>query len=50
MLQVVNCWAEKGVSGYTVYKFRLKRLEGQPSLTTNQVFIGPTIFLFYFKL
>lgn len=37
LYKVVNYWAEKGVSGYTVYKFRLKRLEGQPSLTTNQV-------------
>lgn len=43
--QVVNYWAEKGVSGFTVYKFRLKRLEGQPSLTTNQVFFGPTSLL-----
>ena len=35
--QVVNYWAEKGVSGFTVFKFRLKRIEGQPELTTNQV-------------
>ncbi|XP_028089473.1 histone-lysine N-methyltransferase, H3 lysine-9 specific SUVH4-like isoform X2 [Camellia sinensis] len=37
LYKVVNYWAEKGVSGFTVYKFRLKRLEGQPLLTTNQV-------------
>ncbi|RVW45259.1 Histone-lysine N-methyltransferase, H3 lysine-9 specific SUVH4 [Vitis vinifera] len=36
-LQVVQYWAEKGVSGFTVFKYRLKRLEGQPILTTNQV-------------
>ncbi|KAK6153175.1 hypothetical protein DH2020_012814 [Rehmannia glutinosa] len=35
---VVNYWAEKGVSGFTVYKFRLKRLEGQPALTTKEVY------------
>ncbi len=38
-LQVVKYWAEKGLSGFTVYKYRLRRLEGQPLLTTNQVFI-----------
>ncbi|XP_028114775.1 histone-lysine N-methyltransferase, H3 lysine-9 specific SUVH4-like [Camellia sinensis] len=37
LYKVINYWAEKGVSGFTVYKFRLKRLEGQPLLTTNQV-------------
>ncbi|RVX06887.1 Histone-lysine N-methyltransferase, H3 lysine-9 specific SUVH4 [Vitis vinifera] len=35
--EVVQYWAEKGVSGFTVFKYRLKRLEGQPILTTNQV-------------
>ena len=35
--QVVCYWAEKGISGFTVFKYRLKRLEGQPLLTTNQV-------------
>ncbi|KAH9604736.1 hypothetical protein KSS87_014348 [Heliosperma pusillum] len=34
---VENYWAEKGVSGFTVYKFRMKRLGGQPELTTTQV-------------
>ncbi|KAL8036915.1 hypothetical protein ABFS82_11G007700 [Erythranthe guttata] len=34
---VVKYWAEKGVSGFTVYKFRLKRVEGQPSMTTKEV-------------
>ncbi|KAL8134510.1 histone-lysine N-methyltransferase, H3 lysine-9 specific SUVH4-like isoform X2 [Apium graveolens] len=37
LYEVVNYWAETGISGFTVYKFRLKRLEGQPSLTTAQV-------------
>ncbi|XP_010682904.2 histone-lysine N-methyltransferase, H3 lysine-9 specific SUVH4 [Beta vulgaris subsp. vulgaris] len=37
LYKVVNYWAEKGVSGFTVYKFRLKRMEGQPELTTTQV-------------
>lgn len=37
LYKVVNYWAEKGISGFTVYKFRLKRIEGQPVLTTNQV-------------
>ncbi|CBI21273.3 hypothetical protein VitviT2T_022130 [Vitis vinifera] len=37
LYKVVQYWAEKGVSGFTVFKYRLKRLEGQPILTTNQV-------------
>ncbi|KAG4938276.1 hypothetical protein JHK84_044527 [Glycine max] len=37
LYKVVNYWAGKGISGFTVYKFRLRRLEGQPTLTTNQV-------------
>ncbi|XP_026432555.1 histone-lysine N-methyltransferase, H3 lysine-9 specific SUVH4-like [Papaver somniferum] len=37
LYNVVDYWAEKGVSGFTIYKYRLKRLEGQPVLTTNQV-------------
>ncbi|CAO2828670.1 unnamed protein product [Amaranthus hypochondriacus] len=37
LYKVVNYWAEKGVSGFTVFKFRMKRIEGQPELTTNQV-------------
>ncbi|PIN24226.1 histone H3 (Lys9) methyltransferase SUV39H1/Clr4, required for transcriptional silencing [Handroanthus impetiginosus] len=37
LYKVVNYWADKGVSGFTVYKFRLKRIEGQPPLTTEQV-------------
>lgn len=37
LYKVVQYWAEKGVSGFTVYKYRLKRLDGQPVLTTNQV-------------
>lgn len=37
LYKVVKYWAEKGVSGFTVFKFRLKRLDGQPVLTTDQV-------------
>ncbi|KAK1279959.1 Histone-lysine N-methyltransferase, H3 lysine-9 specific SUVH4 [Acorus gramineus] len=37
LYKVVKYWAEKGEQGFTVYKFRLKRLEGQPPLTSNQV-------------
>ncbi|XP_042502626.1 histone-lysine N-methyltransferase, H3 lysine-9 specific SUVH4 isoform X2 [Macadamia integrifolia] len=37
LYKVFQYWAEKGVSGFTVYKYRLRRLEGQPVLTTNQV-------------
>ncbi|XP_044466136.1 histone-lysine N-methyltransferase, H3 lysine-9 specific SUVH4-like isoform X2 [Mangifera indica] len=36
-LKVEQYWAEKGISGFTVFKYRLRRLEGQPILTTNQV-------------
>ncbi|GAV87624.1 YDG_SRA domain-containing protein/Pre-SET domain-containing protein, partial [Cephalotus follicularis] len=38
LYRVVQYWADKGISGYTVYKYRLRRHEGQPILTTNQVF------------
>ncbi|XP_011033766.1 PREDICTED: histone-lysine N-methyltransferase, H3 lysine-9 specific SUVH4 isoform X2 [Populus euphratica] len=37
LYKVVQYWAEKGLSGFTVFKYRLRRLEGQPLLTTNQV-------------
>ncbi|MCL7051067.1 hypothetical protein MKW94_025750, partial [Papaver nudicaule] len=37
LYHVVEYWAEKGVSGYTIFKYRLKRIEGQPPLTTTQV-------------
>lgn len=37
LYKVVKYWAEKGVSGFTVFKFRLKRMEGQPYLVTEQV-------------
>ncbi|KAL5581470.1 hypothetical protein UlMin_013912 [Ulmus minor] len=37
LYKVVKYWAEKGISGFTVFKYRLRRLEGQPILTTNQV-------------
>ncbi|AED91966.1 Histone-lysine N-methyltransferase, H3 lysine-9 specific SUVH4 [Arabidopsis thaliana] len=37
LYKVEKFWAQKGVSGFTVYKYRLKRLEGQPELTTDQV-------------
>nr|GEW60062.1 histone-lysine N-methyltransferase, H3 lysine-9 specific SUVH4 isoform X1 [Tanacetum cinerariifolium] len=32
--------AEKGISGYTVYKFKLKRVPRQPKLVTEQVFFS----------
>ncbi|KAK9669834.1 hypothetical protein RND81_13G157700 [Saponaria officinalis] len=35
--EVVKCWEEIGVSGYKVFKFDIKRVEGQPKLTTTQV-------------
>ncbi|XP_020589554.1 uncharacterized protein LOC110030909 [Phalaenopsis equestris] len=38
LYKVIKYWAEKGVSGFTVFKYRLCRLEGQPTLTTNQVY------------
>ncbi|KAK2666007.1 hypothetical protein Ddye_004581 [Dipteronia dyeriana] len=38
LYKVIQYWAEKGISGFTVFKYRLRRLEGQPILTTNQVF------------
>ncbi|KAI5072278.1 hypothetical protein GOP47_0012384 [Adiantum capillus-veneris] len=37
LYKVKDFWAEKGLSGFTVYKFRLKRVDGQSILTTNQV-------------
>lgn len=37
LYKVVKYWAEKGVSGFTVYKYKLSRVKGQPVLTTNQV-------------
>ncbi|KAG9138482.1 hypothetical protein Leryth_012762 [Lithospermum erythrorhizon] len=37
LYKVVKYWAENGLSGFTVYKFRLERLENQPPLTTAQV-------------
>ncbi|XVF13830.1 hypothetical protein REPUB_Repub09cG0002100 [Reevesia pubescens] len=37
LYKVVQYWAEKGISGFTVFKYRLRRLEGQPTLTTSQV-------------
>ncbi|RHN52047.1 putative histone-lysine N-methyltransferase chromatin remodeling SET family [Medicago truncatula] len=38
LYKVDKYWADKGLSGFTVYKFRLRRVEGQPTLTTNQVY------------
>ncbi|PKI41170.1 hypothetical protein CRG98_038455 [Punica granatum] len=37
LYKVVKYWADKGISGFTVYKYRLRRVPGQPMLTTNQV-------------
>lgn len=46
--QVIQYWAEKGISGFTVFKFRLRRIEGQSLLTTNQVFTYLIHWLFSF--
>ncbi|KAH7281285.1 hypothetical protein KP509_36G039200 [Ceratopteris richardii] len=37
LYKVKKYWAEKGKSGFTVYKFLLRRMEGQSVLTTDQV-------------
>ncbi|KAG2619590.1 hypothetical protein PVAP13_3NG122700 [Panicum virgatum] len=37
LYKVVGYWPQKGVQGHLVFKYRLKRLEGQPPLTTSQV-------------
>ncbi|XP_073000412.1 histone-lysine N-methyltransferase, H3 lysine-9 specific SUVH4 isoform X1 [Typha latifolia] len=37
LYKVEDYWPEKGLSGFTVYRYRLKRLDGQRSLTTTQV-------------
>ncbi|CAN1137594.1 Histone-lysine N-methyltransferase, H3 lysine-9 specific SUVH4 [Linum perenne] len=37
LYKVEKCWAEKGISGFTVFRYGLKRLKDQPVLTTNQV-------------
>ncbi|XP_039114745.1 histone-lysine N-methyltransferase, H3 lysine-9 specific SUVH4 [Dioscorea cayenensis subsp. rotundata] len=37
LYQVIKWWGEKGVSGFTVFKYKLRRLDGQPNLTTKQV-------------
>ncbi|XP_024522726.1 histone-lysine N-methyltransferase, H3 lysine-9 specific SUVH4 [Selaginella moellendorffii] len=37
LYKVVDYWAERGISGFKVYKFKLRRCEGQPALTTEQV-------------
>lgn len=37
LYKIIDYWAERGLSGFTVFKFRLRRLEGQPVLTTDQV-------------
>ncbi|KAK9664478.1 hypothetical protein RND81_14G045100 [Saponaria officinalis] len=34
--KVVRYWKEPGVSGCKVFKFHMKRIEGQPKLTTTQ--------------
>ncbi|MCO5601117.1 hypothetical protein L7F22_055236 [Adiantum nelumboides] len=37
LYKVKKYWAEKGLSGFTVFKFLLSRMEEQPVLTTDQV-------------
>ncbi|AQK98400.1 Histone-lysine N-methyltransferase H3 lysine-9 specific SUVH4 [Zea mays] len=36
LYKVVDDWVQNGVQGHVVFKFKLKRLEGQPSLTTSE--------------
>ncbi|KAL6879643.1 hypothetical protein ACP4OV_012302 [Aristida adscensionis] len=36
-LKVVDDWVQNGVHGHVVFKYKLKRLEGQPSLTTSEL-------------
>ncbi|XP_026388845.1 histone-lysine N-methyltransferase, H3 lysine-9 specific SUVH4-like isoform X2 [Papaver somniferum] len=36
-LQVIKYWADRGASKFTIFKFCLKQLQGQPPLTTKQV-------------
>ncbi|KAH8934882.1 hypothetical protein BDL97_17G003600 [Sphagnum fallax] len=38
--QVYDHWTEKGISGFRVFKYKLRRLPGQPDLTTQQVFFA----------
>ncbi|GJU69195.1 histone-lysine N-methyltransferase, H3 lysine-9 specific SUVH4 isoform X1 [Tanacetum coccineum] len=40
LYKVVDYWAEEGLSGFTVFKFKLKRVPGQPKLVTEQVFFS----------
>ncbi|XP_006645268.1 histone-lysine N-methyltransferase, H3 lysine-9 specific SUVH4 [Oryza brachyantha] len=37
LYKVVDDWVQNGVQGHVVFKYKLKRLEGQPSLTTSEV-------------
>ncbi|KAK3138901.1 hypothetical protein QOZ80_5AG0374900 [Eleusine coracana subsp. coracana] len=37
LYKVVNYWPQQGAQGNLVFKYRLRRLEGQPPLTTSQV-------------
>lgn len=37
LYQVEGYWGEKGISGFLVYRFRLRRLPGQPDISSNEV-------------
>ncbi|XP_035539901.1 histone-lysine N-methyltransferase, H3 lysine-9 specific SUVH4-like isoform X2 [Juglans regia] len=37
LYKVDHYWKERGVAGFIVFKYRLKRIEGQPKLLTNLV-------------
>ncbi|KAG2603097.1 histone-lysine N-methyltransferase, H3 lysine-9 specific SUVH4-like isoform X1 [Panicum virgatum] len=37
LYKVVDDWVQNGLQGHVVFKYKLKRLEGQPSLTTSEV-------------
>jgi euchromatic histone-lysine N-methyltransferase len=39
LYKVVDDWVQNGMQGHVVLKFKLKRLEGQPSLTSHLLFL-----------
>jgi euchromatic histone-lysine N-methyltransferase len=38
LYQCVDSWVQKGISGFDVVKFRMQRQEGQPPLSSQQVY------------
>lgn len=37
LYKVDHCWNERSAFGFNVFKYRLRQIEGQPKLVTNQV-------------